>query len=769
MRIDFVEIQNFRKLESVRIDIAKQTTLFVGANNSGKTSAMVAMRQFLVDRAKFGTNDFTLSNWTAINKIGMDWLAEAGKAETKPVDLAPWIDFLPAMDVWLNVRSNEVHRVRHLLPTLNWTEGLLGVRLRFEPKDLGALYKDFVAAAAMVRDAMEAAKKGSGKEYKVKLWPASLREFLDKRLKSHFEVRAYLLDASKLVAPDHGIAKPQNVESGNEPLEGDPFKGLVKINLINAQRGFNDASETENLEEEANESGGKHRLSSQLRSYYLRHLDPSQTPESSDLEALEAIEAAQVLFDQRLLVGFEPSLSEVETMNYPGITDPKIAIATRIRPVDGLNHDTAIQYEVIKADEKLGRTALRLPEDHNGLGYQNLISMVFRLMSFRDGWMKVGKAGKRAAPDGEALDMPPLHFVLIEEPEAHLHAQVQQVFIKRAYQILRKHPELGDKDELCTQLVISTHSSHVAHESEFASLRYFRRLPAPSADKVPISTVINMSEVFGVDGDTEKFVIRYLKATHCDLFFADAAILVEGPAERMLVPHFIRANYERISQAYITVLEIGGSHAHRFQPLVDSLGLITLVITDLDAGEAAGSHAATQPERGKAQVTNNHTLKTWIPKSASIDDLLDLPPARKVKEHDHFYGVRVAYQTPSNLSLVDGAQAVEVLANTFEDALLYENLTLFRGLAGTGMIARFREALAENLDAKALGAAFFKILRSGNKAEFALELLFSQDPKKLTVPKYIRDGLEWLQSEIRRKEIETAEQTSVGVKAAPKA
>jgi hypothetical protein len=40
---------------------------------------------------------------------------------------------------------------------------------------------------------------------------------------------------------------------------------------------------------------------------------------------------------------------------------------------------------------------LRLPEDYNGLGYQNLISMVFRLMSFRDGWMKVGKAGKRAA------------------------------------------------------------------------------------------------------------------------------------------------------------------------------------------------------------------------------------------------------------------------------------------------------------------------------------------------------------------------------------
>jgi hypothetical protein len=120
------------------------------------------------------------------------------------------------------------------------------------------------------------------------------------------------------------------------------------------------------------------------------------------------------------------------------------------------------------------------------------------------------------------------------------------------------------------------------------------------------------------------------------------------------------------------------------------------------------------------------------------------------------------------VSLADGGQAVEVLANTFEDALVYENLTLFRGLAGTGMIAKFREALAANADAATLGAAFFKILRSGNKAEFALEILFSQDPKKLTVPKYIREGLEWLQSEIKRKEIETVEQTNAGVKAAKK-
>ncbi len=42
MHIAFVEISNFRKLLAIRIDFNRETTLFVGANSSGKTSAMLA-------------------------------------------------------------------------------------------------------------------------------------------------------------------------------------------------------------------------------------------------------------------------------------------------------------------------------------------------------------------------------------------------------------------------------------------------------------------------------------------------------------------------------------------------------------------------------------------------------------------------------------------------------------------------------------------------------------------------------------------------------
>jgi len=269
--------------------------------------------------------------------------------------------------------------------------------------------------------------------------------------------------------------------------------------------------------------------------------------------------------------------------------------------------------------------------------------MVFTLIRFRDEWMRVGKASKAQDTDGAIIE--PLHVVLIEEPEAHLHAQVQQVFIKKAYAVLRNHADLIDT-RLNTQLVVSTHSSHVAHELEFGCLRYFRREPAAGKGHIPLAAVVNLSETFGKEDETARFATRYLRTTHCDLFFADAAILVEGAAERMLVPHFIRNHFRVLDQSYISLLEIGGSHAHRLRPLLETLGLVSLIITDQDAIDASTT-GKVAPERGKSYRTGNTTLKTWLPGKEALDDLLDCPEDDKQSGTGR---IRVAYKCPIALS-----------------------------------------------------------------------------------------------------------------------
>ena len=762
MHIEFVEIANFRKLLSTRVDLSTTTTLFVGANNSGKTSAMLAMRRFLSPRrCPFEIHDFTLCHWPAISALGESWIAARDAGDVIDLVVDPWASVLPMLDLWLYVETGEMHHVRDLIPTLDWEGGRLGVRLRYEPKDLDLLYKDFMGAVSDAEAMKAAAIAAAAAEHpdadpppdppKLTIWPENLIDFLSRRLSTHFTIRAYSLDPAKLAVPDKSQARPQALSVASLPIDGDPLNGLIRVHDIPAQRGFGEERSGQDDEDAPAVVAGS-RLSDQLRSYYAKHLDPTKGPDPKDLGALQAIEAAQDAFDKRLTESFETAFTEVEGMGYPGVTDPRPRVSTRLKAIDGLNHSAAISFEVdVIAENGAITPLLRLPETNNGLGYQNLISMIFRLMSFRDAWMRVGKASKGAT----ITSTEPLHLVLVEEPEAHLHAQVQQVFIKKAYAVLRAHEDLGESEMLRTQLVVSTHSSHVAHETSFSCLRYFRRLPAGMAAKVPVSTVVNLSEVFGPGSETERFVTRYLRAQHADLFFADAAILVEGSAERMLVPNFIRARYDGLNQCYITLLEIGGSHAHRLKPLIDHLGLLTLIITDLDTLDSTGG-ASVQPAKGANQKTNNATLKTWVPNVEDVDALMDADAAAKtlLVEGDPLFAVRVAYQTPLAVTAPGSAKPEMAYPYTFEDALAFENLAFFSSLAGSGLVHKFRDAITAGGSATVIGKRMYDSLKSGKKAEFALDVLEAEEFDDIVVPGYIAEGLDWLLKQLKKKQVE---------------
>jgi predicted ATP-dependent endonuclease of OLD family len=227
MKISFVELQNFRKLKCCRIDFSNQETIFVGANNSGKTSAMDALILFLKEKSNFKTQDFTLSNWKTIISIGESWL---NRKEDKEIDYKAqeWNKLLPQLDVWLSVEENEIHYVNHLIPTLDWDGGKLGVRLILTPENIEILHDDFCKAYNRSKDI-----KG---KTKLKLWPANMWEFLEKRLLNYFSIKAYILDPSKV--SDVGNIIPQGLPNDSEPLDMEnPFKGLIRIDIINAQRG----------------------------------------------------------------------------------------------------------------------------------------------------------------------------------------------------------------------------------------------------------------------------------------------------------------------------------------------------------------------------------------------------------------------------------------------------------------------------------------------------------------------------------------------------
>ncbi|MFR1776740.1 MAG: AAA family ATPase [Clostridia bacterium] len=733
MKISFVQIQNFRKLKNCKINFGDQNTLFVGPNNSGKTSAMEALVK-MFNKSGINFNDITVSNHKAINEIGRRIIEKQSNPDE--IELR-WDHLLPAIDIWIEVLNNEMQYVANLIPNLDWDGGLIGVRLLLQPDKSEKMYSDYIEKYSKARE-LENKASETGKN--IKIWPINFCDYMKSKMNEIFKIKLYILDALKI---DNEKDIPQEIDYELETVF-DSLQNIIKVDVIEAQRGFHDPDT--NFKEIASRS-----LSAQLRNYYNNHLDPEKSPTEEDLNILQAMEKAKDAFDENLAEKFKDALDEVENMGYPGINNPKIIIESKIDAMEALKHESAIQYEV--PHDNTIKEIYHLPEQYNGLGYQNLISMIFKLITFRDEWIKPSMRNKEDKIE-------PIHLVLIEEPEAHLHMQVQQVFIKEAYKVLTESEFLKDNTNFTTQLVITTHSSHIVKEIDFCDLRYFKRLPADKEHQIPTTIVIDLSKVFSTNNEedpenqTRRFASRYLKTTHCDIFFADAIILVEGVAENMLLPHFIHSKYPKLNQMYISILEINGRHSHRLKKLIETIGIDTLIVTDLDTASSEGKHAAVEPKRNENQITTNYSITNWIMHEKQIDFLLDNDNESKVILADNEFNssIRIAYQIPIEINYND--EKKEALTSTFEDSIIYSNLELFKNIEDKELYLN----IISNIIKSATGfedmhSKIYEEIRktSFKKAEFALDLIYLIDPEKIVVPNYIDDGLNWLESQLSSK------------------
>ena len=717
MKIQSVHIRNFRKLKNCHIDFGERETVFVGANNSGKTSAISAIVWFLKNTEKFTLKEFTATNWTLINAIGEKWL-ENDSVDEILLSSHQWDNIVPSMDVWVNVEDGEQYRVNHLIPSLSTWEGkIVGVRGQYVPKDVIKLYTDYKEAKVKTK-ILEATKEWKD-AFSPELYPKNLCDFLGKgaNLREYFDVKYYILDpAFDPVDDDKVQATPDN-EFGNNPLAE-----LIRVDTILASRDFSDPEGQTDSEIDT--------LSKQFQQYYKNSGYEDEELTTEGLELVGGIARANKTYDEKLRKTFEVPVSELKNINYPGFQNPNIKISSKIQIEEAIKHDSAVQFAIH------GIADLTLPEKYNGLGYRNLISIYLKLMDFRERWL-------RSLSDGKNIE--PIHIVFVEEPEAHLHAQAQQVFVRKAFDALCNNKLIEENPWLSTQLVLSTHSNHIVNELDLNCMRYFRRV-IDVGEKIPISKVVNLSSTFGADDETKQFVTRYIRLTHCDIFFSDAVILVEGPAEKILVPSFLAKT--ELDSYYISVIEVNGRHAHSFRRLIEKIGIATLIVTDIDAmGTKVGEdkRESVIPAKGNGYNTGNPSIKSWLPGKEQIDDLLTLPGKEKIVDN-----VKIAFQTPISVKWDKNKDDLtEICPYTFEDALIFTNLELFRkeGLKKMGAITTIANLLRNSHSADELQEKVFKKLESKSgfkKADFAISLLYKDDFMNLEAPMYIHEGLEWM-------------------------
>ena len=255
MRISKIHIQNFRKLKNCTLDFGEKQTILVGANNSGKTSCIQAIVRFLKESKNFSTRDFTLSNWKSINEIAESWIND----EDSHPSMNDIIDYLPQMDIWIEVENKEAYLVKDLIPSLEWEGKTVGVRIVFAPKDVEALYANFKAAYTN-------AETLKNENANLEIYPKDLWDYLNKgKLNSEFILRYYILDIKK--EPEDCI-EAQPLPS-IEFEEGNPLKTIIKVDSVDAERDFSDP--------DSNDHVSKNTLSKQLQDYYEKHIKPKDS------------------------------------------------------------------------------------------------------------------------------------------------------------------------------------------------------------------------------------------------------------------------------------------------------------------------------------------------------------------------------------------------------------------------------------------------------------------------------------------------------------
>lgn len=269
----------------------------------------------------------------------------------------------------------------------------------------------------------------------------------------------------------------------------------------------------------------------------------------------------------------QPEVKETKT----GINDNLSSILHKTLQKVGLNiAQNKIEYivNVIKPyiplcdDENIA--GYRLWE--NSLGYNNLIYIASVLSDIKD---------------CHENDENSIYALLIEEPEAHLHPQLQV----NLYNFLK-----GADDNKNSQTFITTHSPTLTSRIPLENLILLRGKAYRVADcfesRDKEDIVYDVKNNRKVDSDRIKYyknmLTRYIDVTRSQLFFSTGALFVEGISEGLLLYTFSRIMKKSLADHEIELINISGTAFGQFIMLFNSsddsrrLPIKTAFITDAD-------------------------------------------------------------------------------------------------------------------------------------------------------------------------------------------
>ena len=683
MYLKEIHVENFRLLKDVNVILDPNLTLIVGKNNTGKTSFANLIKKVISEEKSISINDYPLECRDDLYKTIEDYWSGKIREEKEIKERISE----PRISFYIDYSEEDESQLLGALSPfiIDIDESITSARIdaiyTFDASSAGELFGQCKTKYDQL------IKAHGSKETKDDKLVSFDRSLVSTAIKSCFD---------KFFSLRVWAVNPNNPEDYQE-RPSSALKKLFIYRTVEAER---------NLDE--SENNNEHPLIGIMKRVFNpdeEELTGLLSPKINELNSY--IDDASIIAQERINVLMDSIIKGMIHFGYPSAEDLELKANTDISLKQQILSNTDLLYTSAHDKESL-------PSTHNGLGYKNLIKMSLIFTDF----------SRQVKADPTAI---PLLF--IEEPEAHMHPQLQTAFVKYLNKFLKD--AIGENRRF--QTVLSSHSAHITNTVDFKQVRYMRRL----RNQVICKDLQSFYQNAQIDEQEENydFLQKYFKLSYCDLYFCDKAIIVEGAAERLLLPKMIIKCAESgafgdtspsLQSQYCAIIEVGGAYAHRFYDFLDYLEIPTLILTDIDFVDSNNKKC----QRDKATHSSNGAINRWchdvfkiaVTQGIPIEKIIELSKDKEKKTNAHRH---LEFQMEEN----------NTYPRSLEESIININRDLFGVDKDDTEIPIFDET-------------------GEKKTDFAIKLLTNPEYADFEIPSYIREGLMWLNDQAKMPERE---------------